>query len=225
MVATIPKTAIWAIRFVQWIFAVIILAVSSYFVHQFHIFFSRAPRETVVPLVFSVLAIIFTSAALIGLFFLNYAVQLLSAVLDFILWIGFLTSAGLLRHNYHILGRHNLLLLKLYYGRRSVLQPPHWFRNSSLVRLLAASVVIEVYFIPPRCLYPWVNFMFWWISVGCCSPDRIANLGWGIKDIILYHNAAAVICGKEVSRREASPRDAGVVLQDLAISSCQRSPT
>lgn len=144
MVATLTKTAIWAFRFVQWIFAVIILAVSSYFVHQFHHFFSSAPRETVVPLVFSVLAIIFTSAALIGLFFLNYAVQLISAVLDFILWIGFLTSAGLLRHNYHILGRHNLLLQKLYFGRISVLEPPHWFRNSSLVRLLAASVIIEV---------------------------------------------------------------------------------
>ena len=148
MVATFSKTAIWVIRFVQWTFAVIILAVSAYFIHQFHNFFLRAPRETVVPLIFSILAIIFTSIAIIGLFFVNATMQLSSALLDFVLWIGFLTSAGLLRHNYHILARHNLLLLKLYYGRRSILEHPHWFRNSALVRLLGASILIEVYLMP-----------------------------------------------------------------------------
>ena len=144
MVASLAKTSIWILRFFQWSFAVIIMAIAAYFIHQFRGFGSYGPRETVVPLIFSILAIIFTTFSIIGLYFLSFATQLLSTLLDIILWVGYLASVGLLRRNYHIHGRKNQLWQTLYYGQTSVGQRPHSFRNNALLKLLAALVVIQV---------------------------------------------------------------------------------
>ena len=148
MVATVTKASIWAIRFFQWSFAVILLGVTSYLIHEFWEIddglSSHSPRELVVPLVFSVLAIIFTTFSIIGLFFLHYKMQLVSAFLDFVLWVGYLTSAGLNRYNYHARGRYNELWQKVVRGRMSAGLPPRRLRNDGLVKLLAALVVIQL---------------------------------------------------------------------------------
>ncbi|KAF8437743.1 hypothetical protein BGX38DRAFT_1211489 [Terfezia claveryi] len=144
MISPLAKSIIWVLRFFQWSFAVIIMAVTAYFIHQFRSFGYHGARETVVPLIFSILAIIFTTFSIIGLYFLSFSMQLLSTLLDIILWVGYLASAGLLRHNYHVRGRNNLLWQKLYYGRTSVGQRPRGSRNNALVQLLAALVVIQV---------------------------------------------------------------------------------
>jgi len=144
MVAPLAKSTIWILRFFQWSFAVIIMAVTADFIHQFRSFGSHGPRETVVPLIFSVLAIIFTTFSIIGLYFLSPPMQLVSTLLDMILWVGYLASAGLLRRNYHIHGRNNRLWRELYYGRASIGKRPYSFRNSALLKLLAALVVIQV---------------------------------------------------------------------------------
>ncbi|KAF8421852.1 hypothetical protein EV426DRAFT_575572 [Tirmania nivea] len=146
MLAPLAKTTIWILRFFQWSFAVIIMAVTAYFIHQFRSFSFHSPRETVVPLIFSILAIIFTTFSIIGLYFLSFQTQLLSTFLDIILWVGYLASAGLLRRNYHIRGRNNQLWQRLYYGRTSIGQRPHGFKANVLLKLLTALVVIQVIF-------------------------------------------------------------------------------
>lgn len=144
MAAKLTKTMIWLTRFFQWVFAVIIMAITAHFIRQFHNFGYHAPRETIVPLIFSVLAILFTTFSIVALYFLSHTMQLVSTVLDFILWVGYLASAGLLRRNYHVRGRNNSLWQKLYYMRTSSGRNGHYFRNDSLVRLLAALVVIQL---------------------------------------------------------------------------------
>lgn len=70
-----------------------------------------------------------------------------------------------------------------------------------------------------------ITFMLQWSAfIGVLLS--ITNL-WGgaIKDIILHHNLATVICGKEVSRRETPPRCAREALQVLAVSRCKRGST
>jgi len=144
MVAKFTKAAIWAIRFLQLAFAIVILGVASYLIHQFRSFGAHGPRETVVPLIFSILAILFTTTAIIGLYFINSTMQLASTIMDFILWVGYLASAGLLRHNFHVRGRNNRLWQKLHLGRLASGRRPHSFRNNNLVKLLSALVVIQL---------------------------------------------------------------------------------
>ncbi|KAI5807738.1 hypothetical protein DFH27DRAFT_608506 [Peziza echinospora] len=148
MVATATKASIWAIRFFQWSFAVVLMGVTAYLIHEFREIdeglSSHSPRELVVPLVFSVLAIIFTSFAIIGLFFLNHMMQIASAILDFILFVGYLASAGLNRYNYHVRGHKNELWNKIVGGRVAAGLSPRRLRNDGLVRLLAALVAIQL---------------------------------------------------------------------------------
>lgn len=144
MVAKFTKASIWAIRFFQWAFAVVLLGVTSYLIHQFRDFGMHGPRETVVPLIFSILAVIFTATSIIGLYFLNSTMQLASTVMDFILFVGYLASAGLLRRNYHVRGRNNHLWQRLNAGRLASGMSSHARRNNNLVKLLAALVVIQL---------------------------------------------------------------------------------
>lgn len=144
MVATLTKTAIWVIRFFQWTFAIIIVGETAYLIQLFLGFSSHGPREAVVPLIFSVLAILFTTFSAIALYFLDYTMQLVSALLDFILWVGYLASAGLLRRNFYLRGIRNNLWQKIYYGRIGVGHRPYSVRVSSLVRMLGALVVIQM---------------------------------------------------------------------------------
>ncbi|KAF8448271.1 hypothetical protein BDZ91DRAFT_687180 [Kalaharituber pfeilii] len=157
MVATFAKTTIWLTRFLQWSFAVIIMAITAYMVDQFRDFGSHGPREVVVPLIFSILAIIFTSFSIVALYFINYPMQLLSAFLDFCLWVGYLTSAGLNRFDYHVNGNRNLLWQKLTAGRLSAGMSPHRSRNNGLVKLLAALIIIQlILFFFTMLLQAWV---------------------------------------------------------------------
>jgi len=148
MVATATKATIWAIRFFQWSFAVVLMAVTSFLIHEFREIdeglSSHSPRELVVPLVFSVLAVIFTTFSIIALFFLNHKMQVVSAFLDFVLWVGYLASAGLNRHNYHVKGRNNELWNKIVSGRMSAGLSQRRLRNDGLVKLLAALVIIQL---------------------------------------------------------------------------------
>ena len=148
MVATATKASIWAIRFLQWSFAVVLMGITSFMIHEFREIdegvSSHSPRELVVPLVFSVLAVLFTTFSIVALFFLNHKMQLLSAVLDFILWAGYLASAGLNRRNYHVRGRQNELWQKIVGGRQAVGLSQRRLRNDGLVKLLAALVVIQL---------------------------------------------------------------------------------
>lgn len=148
MVATATKASIWAMRFLQWSFAVVLLGITSFMIHEFREIdegaSQRGPRELVVPLVFSILAVLFTTFSIIALFFLNHKMQLLSAFLDFVLWVGYLTSAGLNRHNYHIRGRKNQLWQKIVGGRQAAGLSQRRLRNDGLVKLLAALVIIQL---------------------------------------------------------------------------------
>jgi len=169
MIAKFAKASIWVLRFFQWTFAIIILAVAADLIHQFHRFGALAPRETTVPLAFSVIALIFTSISIAGLFFLDAIMQLVSTFFDFVLWVGYLASAGLLRHNYHVRRRNNWLWQKLYLGRVDAGESPHSFRNSSLVRLLAALVIIQVI------LFFTTMLLQLWVAKKCHDQQRTSE--------------------------------------------------
>ncbi|KAL7270171.1 hypothetical protein RUND412_007130 [Rhizina undulata] len=140
---TLDKIATWVVRLFQLFFAIILMGVLSYMVHEFHKFGFHAPREVVVPEVFSVLAIVVTFFSLVAICFLGYTLQLVAAFLDFVIFVGYLASAALLRHNYHVRNSRNplrnelinLRLLNGYDGRR--------VRTDGLVKLLVALVVIQ----------------------------------------------------------------------------------
>lgn len=94
--AGLAKTATWGLRLFQFLFAIILMGILSFMVHEFREFHSKVPREVTVPEVFSVLAVAFSLFSMLSVCFLNYTFQLVATFLDFAIWVGYLASAGLL---------------------------------------------------------------------------------------------------------------------------------
>jgi len=146
MVASgIARTVTWGIRFFQLLFAVILVGALSYMVDQFRDFgFGGVPREVVTPEVFSVLAIPFTTFAILAVLFLDGTSQIIATFFDFVLFIGYVTSAGLLRHNFHRHSHENPLRDALINIRRAHGINGREDRNGGLVRLVVGLVVLQL---------------------------------------------------------------------------------
>ncbi|EPS35265.1 hypothetical protein H072_11421 [Dactylellina haptotyla CBS 200.50] len=143
--SSITKFGIWGIRFFQLAFAIILTGAFAWFHHEI----SRAHYSSVnavdVPLGFSVAAIVFTTFSLITICCLKGALQIFSAIADFALFVGYLASAILYRHNYHARCARNPLAVFLVYTRDASGQRTDGsFRNCNLVRLCAALLIIQI---------------------------------------------------------------------------------
>lgn len=139
----ILKSATWLTRLFQLFFAIILVGILSYMIHEFRHFHAKTPREVIVPQVFSVLAMVITGFSILAVFFLGYTLQLVAAFFDLVLFAGYLASSILLRHNYH---RHSqwdplrnaLISIRLAHGENG-----RHARTTGLVRLLVALCVIQ----------------------------------------------------------------------------------
>lgn len=92
----------------------------------------------------SVLAILVSFFSIMAVCFLDYTLQLVAAFLDFAIFVGYLTSAGLLRHNYHTRSARNPLrnvLIALHAADGNPSRPRLF---SGLVKLLDALVIIQL---------------------------------------------------------------------------------
>ncbi|KAH0606677.1 uncharacterized protein H6S33_003511 [Morchella sextelata] len=170
MVAGIAKTITWLIRTLQFLFAIILVGIISYMIHEYREFRDfrqhlgvkdpgfKPPRELIVPEVFSVLAILFTAFSIMAVCFLGYTLQLLAAFLDFVLWVGYLTSASLLRHNYHVRSSRNPLRNTITDMRAERGMNRHEHRIGGLVRLLVALVLIQLF------LFTFTTFLSMWVA-------------------------------------------------------------
>jgi len=144
--STISKFGIWAIRFLQFAFAVILTGVFGWFHHEL----SKARYPSInavdVPLGFSVAAIVFTTFSIITICCLKGALQIFSAIADFVLFVGYIASAILYRQNYHIRCSRNPLSVFLVYTRENSgnFATDGEFRNCTLVKLGAALLIIQI---------------------------------------------------------------------------------
>ncbi|KAJ6265069.1 hypothetical protein Dda_1224 [Drechslerella dactyloides] len=129
-------------------FACILTGSFAWFHHQI----SKASYSSInavdVPLGFSVAAIFFTVFSIITICCLRGALSILSAIADFCLFVGYIASAVLYRHNYHIHCNRNPLSVFLVYTRDSSgrFVTSGEFRNCSLVKLCAALLIIQIIF-------------------------------------------------------------------------------
>lgn len=168
----IAKTLTWFIRLFQLFFAIILVGVLSYMIHQYRDVGVKSPREIIVPEVFvrviflhgipdgsqtrdsatntslltsqSVLAIFVSFFSILAVCFLGYTLQLVAAFLDFAIFVGYLASAGLLRHNYHTRSARNPLRNVLIALHAADGNPPRTHLFSGLVKLLGALVIIQL---------------------------------------------------------------------------------
>jgi len=145
IVTGIEKTITWVIRIFQLLFAVILVGTLSYMIHQYKEIHAHKPRELIVPEVFSVLALFVTFFSIAAICFLGHMLQLVAAALDFVIFVGYLASAILLRHNYHARAEKNPLRNALISIRIIRGENPHDHLQSGLVRLLVALVIIELF--------------------------------------------------------------------------------
>jgi len=138
------KFSIWAVRFFQLCFAIILTGVLAWFVHECHSNGFATLRQITVPLAFSVLAIFVTFFSIISICFLGRTLQYVAAALDILIFAGYLASAVLYRHNYHALGYNNQLRNYLIAARTYGRQDSDHIRITNLVRLCAALIIIQV---------------------------------------------------------------------------------
>lgn len=139
MAVTIPKTFLYALRILQALFALILIGVTAYMVHEYRTYsLIETPPLISLPLSTSIFAFIFAFA---GLFILPLA----TALLDFCIFVLYLASAILLRHNYHTHNEHNPLWNALVAIRSAVGEDPRRSRHGGLVKMLAAGVVIQIF--------------------------------------------------------------------------------
>ncbi|PUU83922.1 hypothetical protein B9Z19DRAFT_1071111 [Tuber borchii] len=150
MVASgIARTVTWAIRFFQLLFAVILVGALSYMVDQFRDFgFGGVPREVVTPEVFVCFLlrdlVLTKSGILTHVLFLDGTSQIIATFFDFVLFIGYVTSAGLLRHNFHRHSHENPLRDALINIRTAHGINSREDRNGGLVRLVVGLVVLQL---------------------------------------------------------------------------------
>lgn len=145
MAATAAKIATWALRILQFFFAIILMGITSYMVDQYRDGGFRVLPEVSLPLATSVIALILTMLSMAAIFLLNYTLQLVAVFLDFVVFVLYLASAILLRHNYHDERRRNPLWWSLMDVRRAQLEGDHPNMISGLVKLLVAGVVIQLF--------------------------------------------------------------------------------
>ncbi|KAF3925941.1 hypothetical protein ABW20_dc0106104 [Dactylellina cionopaga] len=143
--SAISKSGIWVIRFFQFAFAVILVGVFAWFHHEI----SKARYTSInavdVPLGFSAAAALFTTLYILTVCCVRGGYQVFFAIVDFGLFVGYIASAILYRHNYHIRCARNPLAVFLVYTRDSSGRfiTSGKFRNCNLVRLAAALLVIQ----------------------------------------------------------------------------------
>lgn len=140
----IAKILIWLVRLLQLLLAIILMGTTAYMVHQFREHHFKVLREVVVPLVASVLGIIVTIFSIATIFFTHHLAILLAAFLDFVIFVLYLTSAGLLRHNFHVDSDKNPLRNDLSLIRLANDETPRWHLHGGLVKLLVGFVVIQI---------------------------------------------------------------------------------
>jgi len=145
MVSGLAKTATWLTRLLQWFFAVILMGICSYMIHQYRDGHFVVLREVIVPEVASVLAVFICTFSILAIFFLGYTLQMVAAFLDFVIFVLYLTSAGLLRHNYHNRSERNPLRNSLIFVRVRQGEDAHPKTQGGLVKLLVALVVIQIF--------------------------------------------------------------------------------
>jgi len=138
------KSCTWLIRLMQLIFAIILVGAISYMIDQYRHYGWNVPKDLIVPEVFSVLAIIISGLSMISIFFLGYSLQLVAALLDVAMFAGYLASSILLRDNYFRRSWMNPLWNELVWMRATNQDSRHERRNTGLVKLLVAFVVIQV---------------------------------------------------------------------------------
>ncbi|KAL0635907.1 hypothetical protein Q9L58_005150 [Maublancomyces gigas] len=141
----IAKTLTWFTRLFQLFFSIILVGILSYMIHQYKDVGVKSPRELVVPEVFSVLAIFVSFFSILAVCFLGYTLQLVAAFLDFAIFVGYLASAGLLRHNFHTRSARNPLrnvLISLHMADGNPHRPKLF---SGLVKLLGALIIIQIF--------------------------------------------------------------------------------
>lgn len=128
------KSALWAIRFLQFCFALILIGSFAWFHRQTY----RAgyyPKEDIdVPLGFSVAAAFVVVLATIAHLALGPDSQILIAILDFALLVGYIASAVVYRHNFNAnCGRNSIVRVFRSFGKNSC----------NTVRLCAALLVLQ----------------------------------------------------------------------------------
>ncbi|KAF8540698.1 hypothetical protein BDD12DRAFT_563618 [Trichophaea hybrida] len=145
MMGALEKTATWLTRLFQWLFAVILMGICSYMIHQFRDGHLRVLPEVIVPEVASVLAVFVCTFSIMAIFFLGSTLQMVAAFLDFVIFVLYLASAIMLRHNYHIHGFLNPLTWSLINARKAQGENQHRNMQSGAVKTLVALVVIQIF--------------------------------------------------------------------------------
>ena len=144
--STATKFTLWTLRAFEWVFAVIALGVFAYFVSVQRDLDVHVLRETTTPLVASVLAVVFTTFTLVVSFFNSKNLQYLAAFLDFAIFVIYITSAGLYRHNFHTKGWKNPLQEYLLAAKRTHRLNNHHDMINGLVKLGGALIIIQLIF-------------------------------------------------------------------------------
>ena len=137
----ILKTMTWLTRLVQWLLAIVLVGVGAYMIEQYRDGHFVVPAEVSLPTAASVLAAVIATFSIVAICFLGYTLQLVAAALDFVIFVLYLASAALLRHNYR--SRRSPLRLDLVFVRLAQGENPHRRMQGDLVRVLVDLVVIQ----------------------------------------------------------------------------------
>ncbi|KAA8910260.1 hypothetical protein FN846DRAFT_553876 [Sphaerosporella brunnea] len=140
------RVATWVVRILQFIFAVILVGICSYMIHQYREGGFKVPNEVILPESASVIAMVITLFSLAAVFFLGRTLQFVAVFFDFVIWLLYLASVGLLRHNFHPHREDNPLWRSLVFVKLAQREDPHRHLQAGLVRLLVALVVIQIFF-------------------------------------------------------------------------------
>ncbi|CCX34892.1 hypothetical protein FPQ18DRAFT_314340 [Pyronema domesticum] len=140
----IGKTLVWVTRLLQWLLAIILMGICAWMIDQYRDGHFRVLPEVILPEVASVLAVVFTAFSIFTIFFMGYTMQLVACFLDFVIFVLYLASAGLLRHNFHAHRQYNPLWWSLMDVRRAQGETRHPNMTSGLVKLLVALTVIQI---------------------------------------------------------------------------------
>ncbi|KAK6354757.1 hypothetical protein TWF696_003894 [Orbilia brochopaga] len=104
------KTPLWAVRFLQLIFAIILTGIFAWFHNRIYRAGYYRYDETDVPLGFSVAAIFVIALAFFTHLSLGPDSQIIIMFLDFALFVGYLASAVVYRHNFNANCNENTLV-------------------------------------------------------------------------------------------------------------------
>ncbi|TGZ77653.1 hypothetical protein EX30DRAFT_374443 [Ascodesmis nigricans] len=143
----LARTATWLIRLLQLFFSIILMGIVSYMIHQYREYGGgddSVPDELIVSEVASVLGVFVSLFSILAIFFLGYTLQLLAAFLDFVIFVLYLASCGLLKDNFHSDSDRNPLRNALINMRAVNGESVRVNRHGGLVKMLVAGVVIQV---------------------------------------------------------------------------------